>query len=196
MGCEGLPEFVRNNYEIHEWQHACAILLQDFPKELQDIVEVLTKFRLLKSQIIKAGGAKSVLTSGLEKAFRDRGWKEKSFRQKMEVDGEVLEAATHKMDCFKNRVGIEIEWNSKDQTFDRDLQLFRILSTIGRLSVGVIITRSDELQPLFDKIGAEVGRKYGASTTHMGKLLPRLRSGAPCPVLAIGLTKRLFEEAL
>jgi len=42
---ELLPEFIRNNYEVHEWKHACAILNNDFPVEWRDIIEVLTSFR-------------------------------------------------------------------------------------------------------------------------------------------------------
>ncbi len=37
MGLMLLPEFVRENYEVHEWKHACAILKEDFPQEWQDI---------------------------------------------------------------------------------------------------------------------------------------------------------------
>ena len=41
-----LPDFIRENYEVHEWKHACAILKEDFSKELCDIISVLTEFRL------------------------------------------------------------------------------------------------------------------------------------------------------
>ena len=51
MSIELLPEFLRTHYEVHEWRHAIAILRDDFPNEWQDIIEVLTSFRLLKSHI-------------------------------------------------------------------------------------------------------------------------------------------------
>jgi hypothetical protein len=51
MGVELLPEFIRENYEVHEWKHACAILKEDFPGEWQDIIAVLHEFRLYKSWI-------------------------------------------------------------------------------------------------------------------------------------------------
>ena len=44
-----LPEFVRQNYECHEWKHASAILTQDFPDEWRDVMDVLTAFRLRRS---------------------------------------------------------------------------------------------------------------------------------------------------
>lgn len=48
MNTSLLPAFIRENYEVHEWKHACAILHSDFPDEWKDIVEVLTNFRFKK----------------------------------------------------------------------------------------------------------------------------------------------------
>ena len=56
MAIDLLPEFVRQNFEVHEWKHACAILKQDFPQELNDIAEVLVAFRLQRSWIEVGGG--------------------------------------------------------------------------------------------------------------------------------------------
>jgi hypothetical protein len=60
--------------------------------------------------------------------------------------------------------------------------------------VGVIITRCDGLQEIFNELGR--GASYGASTTHMSKLLPRIEggSGAGCPLLVIGISKKLYVE--
>ncbi len=41
MSIELLPDFIRENYEVHEWKHACAILKEDFVNEWNDIVSVL-----------------------------------------------------------------------------------------------------------------------------------------------------------
>lgn len=58
----------------------------------------------------------------------------------------------------------------------------------------MIITRSDALQDIFKEIGR--GSSYGQSTTHMGKLLPKIEGGgaAGCPLLVFGITKALFED--
>lgn len=37
MSIELLPKYIRDNYEMHEWKHACAILKEDFPNEWNDI---------------------------------------------------------------------------------------------------------------------------------------------------------------
>jgi hypothetical protein len=62
------------------------------------------------------------------------------------------------------------------------------------VSVGVIVTRCDELQDVFDALGR--GSSYGASTTHMGKLLPRIQGGggAGCPLLVFGIKRSLYVE--
>jgi hypothetical protein len=60
--------------------------------------------------------------------------------------------------------------------------------------VGVIITRTDELQDVFNDLGR--GSSYGASTTHMRKLLPRIEGGGGggCPILVFGIKKNLYES--
>ncbi len=111
----------------------------------------------------------------------------------MVVDQQETASPTHEVDCFKNRIALEIEWNNKDSFFDRDLNNFRLLFDLRVISVGVIITRCDELQDIFKSIGR--GSSFGASTTHMSKLLPRIQGGggAGCPLLIIGIRKSLYE---
>ena len=112
----------------------------------------------------------------------------------MRVDSSNIETPTHKVDCYKNGVAIEIEWNNKDPFYDRDLNNFRLLFELRAISAGAIITRCDELQEIFDQLGK--GSSYGSSTTHMSKLLPRIQGGGGggCPVLVFGITKKLYVE--
>jgi hypothetical protein len=194
MGTEQIPKFIRNNYEVHEWKHACAILAGDFPDEWKNIVDLLTKFRLCKSWIAEGGGRKSKVAKAIDEFLYDRGWEEKQFSTSVKVDKAVLNSPTHKVDCYKNRVALEIEWNNKDPFFDRDLNNFRLLFDLRAISVGVIITRCDHLQDIFNKLGR--GDSYGASTTHMSKLLPRVQGGggAGCPILVFGITERIYKK--
>lgn len=194
-----LPKYILENYEVHEFKHACAILKEDFPEEWSDIIEVLEAFKLKKSEIVKGGGRKSSISNKIDKYLYDKlGWKEKSFDTKVVIDGTPHETPTHKIDCLKNRVALEIEWNNKDPFYDRDLNNFRLLHQLDAISVGVIITRSTELQGVFKSIGGKVGKKYGTSTTHMNKLLPRIEGGGAggCPVLVFGITKELYINDL
>jgi hypothetical protein len=189
-----LPEFVRENYEVHEWKHACAILRGDFPDEWNDIMSLLAEFRLYKSYITNPGGRKSKVSEYIDNYLYQRGWVEKEFQTQVVVDQNVMDSPTHKVDCFRNRIALEIEWNNKDPFFDRDLNNFRLLFDLRAISVGIIITRCDSLQDIFNDLGR--GSSYGASTTHMSKLLPRIQggSGAGCPLLVFGISKSLYVE--
>lgn len=194
MSIELLPEFIRQNYEIHEWKHACAILKMDFPEEWSDILSVLQDFRLYRSWITTPGGRKSKVSGFIDEYLYERGWVEKEFATSVVVDEKTMETPTHKVDCFRNRVALEIEWNNKDPFYDRDLNNFRLLFDLRAISVGIIITRCDDLQDIFNELGR--GSSYGASTTHMRKLLPRIEggSGAGCPILVFGISKNLYVE--
>jgi hypothetical protein len=123
-----------------------------------------------------------------------RGWVEKEFSTSVHVDDRVMDSPTHKVDCFKNQVALEIEWNNKDPFFDRDLNNFRLLFDLRAISVGIIVTRCDELQEIFERLGR--GASFGASTTHMSKLLPRIEGGGGggCPILAFGIKKQLYVK--
>jgi len=194
MALDAFPQFIREHYEIYEWRHASAILQQDFLSEYKDICDILTRFRLLKSAIQVGGGRKSLVSNWIDGEFYKKGWIEKHFDTKITIDDIEIESPTHWVDCFKNRIALEIEWNNKDPFFDRDLNNFRLLFDLRAISLGIIITRRDELQDIFN----ELGRKdsFGASTTHMSKLLPRIQGGggAGCPLIIFGISKKLYVE--
>ena len=119
----------------------------------------------------------------------------------------------HKVDYVKNRVAFDLEWNSKDQTFDRDLYAFRAFHECDLIDAAVLLTRGTSLNAVFEALGSEIDAegkprldkhgkpklvrtKYGASTTWMGKLLYRLNAGrhGGCPVLALGITQKLITD--
>lgn len=148
----------------------------------------------MKSWLTNPGGRKSKVSAYIDDYLYKRGWEEKEFETKVVVDDRSTDTPTHKIDCLRNRVALEIEWNNKDPFYDRDLNNFRLLFGLRAISVGVIITRCDELQDIFNDLGR--GASYGASTTHMSKLLPRIEGGggAGCPILVIGISKKLYVE--
>lgn len=187
-----IPDSINGPYEVFEWRHACAILKEDFPEEWKDILDCLANFKLKTSSILKPGGSKTPIAGDLDTFLYKRDWKEKAFDIDIKVDNDERELPTHKIDCFKNKIGLEIEWNNKDPFFDRDLNNFRLLHDLGILSVGVIITRSTDLQKLFNSLGK--GKSYGTSTTHMGKLIYRIKGngGGGCPIIAFGITDKLL----
>ncbi len=132
------------------------------------------------------------LALALYSALYARSGVEKHFDTEISIDGQRTKPPTHSVDCFKNRVALEIEWNNKDPFYDRDLNNFWLLFDLRVASVGVIITRCDDLQDIFKELGR--GNSFGASTTHMRKLLPRIAGGGGggCPLLVFGITKSLY----
>jgi len=222
---------VRELYDVYSYRHAAAILANSFPDELAEIEAALLAFRITTRDIGTPGGNESVMPKKFSRTLRPAGWVESRIQGDLLVrmqeydetflpDGKVKkvkrsESTTrmienfidgHKIDYVKGRVAFDLEWNSKDQTFDRDLYALRTFHECGLISAGVMVTRSEKLNPVFDvvpqlnKAGEAIGKtvraKYGASTTWMGKLLYRLNAGrhGGCPVLVFGITPKLIED--
>ena len=93
----------------------------------------------------------------------------------------------------QRRVGLKRPLGCDDRTYGGSGN-FRLLFDLRAISIGIIVTRGDKLQAIFNSLG--IGAKYGASTTHMSKLLPRIEGGGGggCPVLVIGITPALYVE--
>ncbi len=203
-----LPQSIRERYEVHSFHHAEEVLGTGFPGELGDIIEALSRFSLRTAALLVGGGNESSIPKQFSELLRPRGWEETSLSGDLVIrttthskkTARTQEAtipeylAGHRIDYVKNRVALDVEWNSKDQTFDRDLYAFRAFQEAGIISVGVVITRSESLNRVFESLG--ILHKYGASTTWMGKLLYRLKAGRAggCPVLIIGITPSIVED--
>lgn len=188
------PKAIRGNFEIADTHHAAAVLHEDFRAEWDGLVEMLGGFQLLRSQIVQPGGRKSPISEAIDSFFYRRGWGERTFTIEVRADDQVTLAPTHHVDYFRNRIAVETEWNNKDPFYDRDLTTPRLLFELNVLSVGVIVTRASELQTIFDGLGR--GKSFGPSTTHMGKLRPKLdnRASGGCPVMAFGIRRSAYVE--
>jgi hypothetical protein len=188
------PDTILDTFEVREWKHAGAILATDFPEHFKDILKVLEGLKVRKKHITKGGGGKSDLAKDLDRAFRDLKWTPKRWDTAIVVDKHEKQSPTHEVDCYKDRIALELEWSNKDPFFDRDLNNFRLLFDLRVISLGVIITKSDDLAAVFAELG--IWSKYGTTTTWMHKLLPRIEGGGGggCPLLVIGITRKLYTE--
>lgn len=203
-----LPAEFLELYEVHNYRHAAEVLATGCRDEFTELIDALGKFRLTTADILAKGGNESQIPKSVASLFRPLRWFETRIRGDLVVtiethsdDGmERTETRLddfmdgHKVDFVKNRVAFDLEWNSKDQTFDRDLYAFRAFHEAGIISAAVLLTRSADLNDVFKTLG--VMPKYGASTTWMGKLLYRLKAGrnGGCPVLVLGITPKLIED--
>ena len=209
-----ISEDVFAKYEFLDYGHALEILHESFPVEWYELQDCLRKLKLTRDDLSKAGGNESPIPKKFDDVLYPYGWREirisgdlivkKYPRQTAQRRGrfadqpyetETIEGYIdgHNIDFLKNRVAFDLEWNSKDQTFDRDLLAMRTYFDCGLIDVGVIVTRAEELNEIFKEIG--IMAKYGASTTWMGKLTYRLdsRRNGGCPILAVGITKECVE---
>lgn len=222
---------VRELYDVYSYRHAAGILATSFPEELKEIESALLAFRITTRDIGMPGGNESDIPKKFSRMLRPAGWLEARIQgdlyvrmqeydevfsengkakkvKRSECTPRIIENFIdgHKIDYVKGRVAFDLEWNSKDQTFDRDLYALRAFHECGLISAGVMVTRSASLNSIFDvvpqldKAGKPVGKavraKYGASTTWMGKLLYRLNAGrhGGCPVLVFGIKPKLISD--
>lgn len=139
------PAELPSLYTIYEYRHAAAILAHEFPSEFDDICHALRTFRFTDEQVRRPGGNESEIPKTISDQLRPRGWVESKLRAKQVVDETTVSIDTHKIDYVKGKVAFDLEWNAKDQTFDRDLAAFRAFFDYGRISVGVLVTRDASL---------------------------------------------------
>jgi hypothetical protein len=66
-------------------------------------------FTFKRSEVLTGGGRKSVIAQRLDTFLTQRGWQERGFDTKIVVDKGEYATPTHKVDCYKNRVALEIE---------------------------------------------------------------------------------------
>jgi hypothetical protein len=220
------PAFLER-FEVHSYRNASRILASANSNELRELLDSLMRFKISTSQIVEPGGNKSSIAKSMDDLLQPSGWFEsrilgdlivkkrtvrpnpdaiKKKRAKKTISEERLYKVEnyidgHKIDFVKNRVAFDMEWNSKDQTFDRDLYAARTFYECGIVDAGILLTRSKALGAVFADIGSRVEikdfkQKYGASTTWMGKLLYRLDAGrgGGCPILAIGIKPAVIED--
>lgn len=191
---DAVPEVIFRKFRIHQWRHSLTILANAHRKEWTDIISVLSDFTLTATEILTPGGRKSPIAGALDERLYELGWEERKFDTKIVVDDKVYETPTHSVDCFKNGVALEVEWNNKDPFYDRDLNNFRLLFDLNAIEIGVIVTRTSELQNIFKTLGK--ASSYGASTTHLSKLIPRIDGGGGggCPILVFAIGKEAFVD--
>ncbi|MCW9043655.1 MAG: BglII/BstYI family type II restriction endonuclease [Pseudopelagicola sp.] len=209
------PAHILNKFEIFSYRNAASILRNGFPQHFNETIRILEEFSISETMIRSPGGNKSEIANYVDTLFSD-DWEETRISADLHVKlmhakqkDRVLSEYTrigfldgHRIDFVKGKVAFDLEWNSKDQTYDRDLYAFSAFYEAGAIDLGIILTRGSSLNNVFfrnlgkvlKKDGSEgaddVYKKYGASTTWMGKLLYRLDAGrnGGCPVLAIGIT--------
>ncbi len=216
-----LPAVTRDRWEFMETNSAAAVMKAICPAEWQDIVQVLSTYRLSPEFWLKAGGNRGDIAEQIDGHFSARGWQEA--RLDLETTGILLnkknaEIGTlppvrqegYLVDNFKGRVVLDVEWNAKDGNLDRDLASYRSWYEAGVISAGVIITK-DRLRLL--TLARNIWAEYQATlpeqlrdaelpidlttstTTTFDKAQIRVRRGVmgTCPVLIVAASERTWD---
>lgn len=216
-------------YEFYNYNHALEIITQAFPEEWNEIEESLMRLDITTNDLREAGGNETNIPKKFDDVLYPYGWREikivgdlhiefyprkanqRGKFSKKASDEKVIEGYIdgHNIDYLKNRIAFDLEWNSKDQTFDRDLLAMRTYYDCDIISAGIIVTRAEELNDVFRTVyqlsydrkkkarsWQPIISKYGASTTWIGKLIPRLdsRRNGGCPILAVGIKKNCISD--
>ena len=214
-----MKEELFDKFEFQNYGHALEILSEAFPEEWNEIQEALQRLVITVDDLRAAGGNETAIPKKFDDVLYPLGWREikitgdllvKMYPRRADQRGrfadEPFDQKTivgyidgHNIDFIKGKVAFDLKWNSKDQTFDRDLVAMRTYFDCGLIEVGIIVTRAEELNDVFkeltDNNGKSLIKKYGASTTWMGKLEYRLKSrrNGGCPILAVGIKKTCVE---
>jgi hypothetical protein len=168
-----VPQDIRDKYEVVSYRNAAVILAETRASEFEELLEALRAFAITTTMIRTAGGNESGIPKLLSTRLRQLGWHETIISADLSVElswREVVGATRHgrpkteprtriikrekyldghKIDYVKDKVAFDLEWNSKDQTFDRDLYAMNAFFLAGAIDVGVLLTRSQSMNDVF-----------------------------------------------
>ncbi|MBI5323215.1 BglII/BstYI family type II restriction endonuclease [Bradyrhizobium sp.] len=216
-----LPAAARDHWEFMETNSAAAVMQAVCRSEWEDIVDVLSTYRLSPEYWLKPGGNRGDIAEQIDSLFSARGWQEA--RLDLETRGILLNSDNavignlppvrqegYLVDNHKGRVVLDVEWNAKDGNLDRDLASYRSWHEAGVISAGVIITK-DRLSLL--KLARKIWSQYQATrpeadrttrlpidlststVTAFDKAQMRVRRGVmgTCPVLIVAASERTWD---
>ena len=137
-------------FDVHETNHAEAILSRDFREEFTDLCTTLLAVRIRCTEMLQGGGNEAPPTRRLRRSLAAAGWGKRNIVVRKTVDGVPSSSRSHEIDHVhhteRGTLALEIEWNNKDPFFDRDLENFQRLHADGAISAGIVVTRGQSLQ--------------------------------------------------
>jgi hypothetical protein len=140
-----VPRDLCEKYDVVSYRNAAVILAETRRDEFKEILETLRSFSITTRMIRTAGGNQSEMPRLFSGKLTPLGWHETSISADLDIrlswreevrktrNGKAVFGPKerqirrlkyldgHKIDFVKEKVAFDLEWNSKDQTFDRDL---------------------------------------------------------------------------
>jgi hypothetical protein len=191
------PRTLPSGYRYRVTRYADIILRDAFTPHWDSLIATLKSFQIdYRGEILAPGGNRSKVAERFDAALKAQGWGKENMSIETHINQQLIsKVRSHEIDMFQldqhgnfPGVAVEMEWNNKDPFFDRDLSNFYTLHRAGALAVGIVVTRGPGLQLALE--GRKL-KKYGRSTTHWDKLMPRVDvgGGGECPLFLVGIEK-------
>lgn len=165
-----------SNWEVADINDADLLFAHHFEEECNFLKSALSSWQLkLEEHIIKRGGGLADQTKSLTDIFEKQGWKKNNIAIQKRISfqhtyGDIVSqnSNTHEIDhLIENnkgkKIALEIEWNNKDEFFDRDFQAMRRLYEEGIIEGGIIITRGPSLEDQLESAIAQYFEHYGVN---------------------------------
>ena len=167
-----------------------AILAAAHPDEWRDIVDVLRDFLLLRSDVLKPGGSKGLISRKLDSHFTKLGRIEGV--RHAHCRGQVgLRHADRQVDRYKNRVVLEVEWNNSTRS-STGSEYFSSVVRSTRDRCGVILTRCTELQQYSTSSEGVRALVLDDHIDYFRGLMAE--AGGGCPVVVFGIRGACYVE--
>ena len=136
MGTEHLvPEDIRALYHVREWRNAAGVLMTACPGEWADILAVLRGFRLLRSEVLTAGGGLSPISQGINAAFGP-GVAGGEVRDADPGGGGGVCLADARGRLLQGAGGARARMEQQGSVLRRDINNFRLLFDLRAIDVG------------------------------------------------------------
>lgn len=154
---EKLEQLSLDGWDVLSLNFCDIILSSEFETQTLMLLDVLLNARFsVAESIIKSGGGLATQTQALAAEFDRIGSKNiinisRTIQFERNFSTLSSQDSTHEIDHLaKNGLGqflaIEIEWNNKDEFYDRDFQSLKRLYELGVIDAGVIVTRGQSLE--------------------------------------------------
>ena len=158
MGNDVFAKIREKGWEVKDINNGLLVANLQFGAEIDTLDEILAEFRIdIENHIIKRGGGQADQTLDLTSKLVEQGWLKENVTIQNEIsfssgrDSRISGYTTHEVDHFIHGnnghiAALEIEWNNKDEFYDRDFQAMRRLYESHVIELGIIVTRGNELE--------------------------------------------------
>jgi len=179
----------KKGWEIEDKDNALLIAGSYFKKEFKELDDALSKFTIPVTDFIRSGGNQAEPTKRLKKIVDSFDWGKNNVESETKVvfsdkslEPITTKAVSHEIDHLgtdsrkERKFSLEIEWNNKDEFFDRDFAAVKGLYEMGVIEFGIIILKGDTFNEKATKVIEKYFRKRIKSQKDFNKVKKHIES--------------------